>query len=206
MRKITFYLPFALFLSISLFLLSGLFSDPRKLESALLERPLPAFQLPELMTSQPLTEQDLLGQPYLLNIWGTWCPTCNAELAFMTELRQQGVRIIGLYYVEPLDSAFDAPFNLAALQADVKQKLREQGDPYQFNILDEHRTLIFDLGVSGAPETFLIDKNGVIRGHHIGDLNPQNWPALATQYQALVAEMSTNSATALASGAGDHNE
>lgn len=187
MRKLMFFAPFALFIGLSLFLLSGLFSDPRQIGSALVERQLPQFQLPDLMQpNKRWTADELKGEPYFLNVWGTWCPTCNAELAFLTELRQQGVRIVGLYYVQPLDSAFDERFNLAALQKDVRQKLTEQGDPYQFNILDEHRTLIFDLGVSGAPETFLIDAQGVIRAHHMGDINPQNWPALAEAYQQLV--------------------
>lgn len=188
MRKLMFFIPFVLFISMSVFLFSGLFSDPRQHGSALIERSLPAFQLPDLMTGQLKTEQDLVGQPYLLNVWGTWCPTCNAELGFLTELRQQGVRIIGLYYVQPLDAAFGDTFDLAALQADVSRKLQEQGDPYQFNLLDEHRSLIFDLGVAGAPETFLIDSAGKIRAHHLGDINPQNWPALAAQYQALLQE------------------
>ncbi len=188
MRKLLFFVPFVLFISMSVFLFSGLFSDPRQHGSALIERSLPAFQLPELMTGQVKTEQDLLGQPYFLNVWGTWCPTCNAELGFLTELRQQGVRIVGLYYVQPLDAAFGESFDLAALQSDVSRKLQEQGDPYQFNLLDEKRSLIFDLGVAGAPETFLIDRQGKIRAHHLGDINPQNWPALAAQYEALRRE------------------
>ncbi len=106
------------------------------------------------------------------------------------------MRIIGLYYVQPLDAAFGESFDLAALQQDVQRKLAEQGDPYQFNLLDEQRSLIFDLGVTGAPETFLIDRDGKIRAHHVGDINPQNWPALAAQYQALQAE-STNQTAAI---------
>ncbi len=194
MRKLMFFLPFVLFITMSVFLFSGLFSDPRQHGSALLQRDLPPFQLPELMTGQTKTAADLRGQPYLLNVWGTWCPTCNAELGFLTELRQQGVRIIGLYYVQPLDAAFGESFDLTALQQDVQRKLAEQGDPYQFNLLDEQRSLIFDLGVTGAPETFLIDRDGKIRAHHVGDINPQNWPALAAQYQALLAESANQTA------------
>ncbi len=186
MRKLMFFLPFLIFIGISVFLLSGLFSDPRQHDSALMERQMPKFQLPDLMQPNKIwTDPELKGQPYFLNVWGTWCPTCNAELAFLTELRQQGVRIIGLYYVQPLDSAFGETFHLKALQQDVQKKLAEQGDPYQFNMLDQQRTLIFDLGVSGAPETFLVDADGVIRAHHMGDINPQNWPALAAAYQQL---------------------
>ncbi len=123
---------------------------------------------------------------YLLNVWGTWCVTCNAELAYLTELREQGVMIVGLYYQQPVDAAFGEVFNLAALQQEVALKLEQQGNPYQWNILDKDRTLIFDLGVTGAPETFLVDAQGIIRYHHIGDINPQVWQQkLAAAYQSL---------------------
>lgn len=180
MHKLKFYLPLAAFLLLSVFLLSGLFSDPRQIESALLDKPVPEFSLPDL--DKPATQRtlaDLKGQVSLLNVWGLWCPTCNAELAFLTELRGQGVPIIGLYYVQPVDASFGDEFNPAKLQQDVARKLADQGNPYLFNMVDEQRKLIFDLGVTGAPETFIVDQQGVIRYHHIGDINPMNWPKLA---------------------------
>jgi len=187
MRKALFYVPLAAFLALSLFLLSGLFSDPRDHGSALIEKPLPAFSLPDLkQPERMITAEDLKGEVTLLNVWGLWCPTCNAELSFLTELRQQGVRIVGLYYVQPVDAAFGDSFDIKALRHDVEQKLAEQGDPYLFNIVDEKRSLIFDLGVTGAPEAFLIDRSGVIRHHHVGDINPQNWPQLKQRYQQLL--------------------
>ncbi len=189
MRKLQYFLPLTLFLALAVFLLSGLFSNPRDYGSALVNQPLPAFALPDLkQPTQLVRETDLKGKVYLLNVWGTWCATCNAELAFLTQLRQQGVAIIGLYYVQPPEAAFGEKFDMAQLQQEVARKLAEQGDPYQLNIVDEHRSLIFDLGVTGAPETFLIDANGMIRHHLVGDINEQNWPALEVQYQALVQE------------------
>jgi len=186
MRKAVFYVPLAAFLLLSLFLLSGLFSDPRDHGSALLEKPLPAFSLPELQQpSRQISTADFRGEVTLLNVWGLWCPTCNAELGFLTTLRQQGVRIVGLYYVQPVDAAFGEKFDLPTLQQQVRDKLTEQGDPYLFNAVDEQRSLIFDLGVTGAPETFIIDRDGVIRHHHVGDINPQNWPQLQRIYQQL---------------------
>lgn len=186
MAKLKFFLPLAAFLVLSGFLLSGLFSDPRKIESALLNRPVPAFSLPDLANpAQQRTRNDLTGRVTLLNVWGLWCPTCNAELAFLTELRQQGVAIVGLYYVQPVDSDFGDKFDIDQLRLDVARKLADQGDPYQFNVVDEQRSLIFDLGVTGAPETFIVDKTGTIRYHHIGDINPQNWPALAAVIRQL---------------------
>lgn len=197
MRKFLFFIPFVLFITLAAFLFSGLFSDPRQHGSALVSKSLPAFSLPNLMLPEErLTEHQLKGKVYLLNVWGLWCPTCNAELGFLTELRNQGIDIVGLYYVQPQDSAFGETFDLAKLQQDVVKKLQEQGDPYRLNILDEKRSLIFDLGVTGAPETFLIDAKGQIRAHHVGDINPQNWPALAAQYQALLQEAAENTPTA----------
>lgn len=185
MRKLVFYVPLTLFLGLLLFLLSGLFSDPMERSSVTINRPLPDFRLPDVMQPEHFwTPEQLRGETFLLNVWGTWCPTCNAELAYMTELRQQGVRIIGLYYVLPDDPMFGQRFDLAELQADVSNKLAQRGDPYQFNILDAQRRLSLDLGVSGAPETFIIDAQGIVREHHIGDLNPQVWRTkLAPIYQ-----------------------
>lgn len=188
MRKLQFFLPLALFLGLAVFLFSGLFSNPRDHGSALVAQPIPAFSLPDLREPTRLvTQADLKGKVYLLNVWGTWCATCNAELGFLTKLRQQGVQIIGLYYVQPSEAAFGEKFEMSALQQDVARKLAEQGDPYQFNIVDEHRSLIFDLGVTGAPETFLVDAQGVIRHHLVGDINEQNWPQLQAKYQALTS-------------------
>lgn len=190
MRKLFFYLPLALFLALSLFLLSGLFSDPMERSSATVGKGLPEFSLPDLMHPETQWNADkLIGETFLLNVWGTWCPTCNAELAYLTELRQQGVKIVGLYYDLPKDPTFDEPFNLTRLQQEVGEKLRQRGDPYQFNILDASRTLSLDLGVSGAPETFLIDADGVVRMHHIGDINPQIWRRkIAPLYQQWSAK------------------
>lgn len=185
MRKVLFYVPLVAFLALTLFLLSGLFSDPRERESASLNKTLPDFALADLMQPKKIwTPEKLKGETYLLNVWGTWCPTCNAELGYLAELRKQGVKIVGLYYELPRDPTFDAPFNLDVLQQDVQQKLAQQGDPYQFNMLDIKRSLSLDLGVSGAPETFIIDASGIVRAHHIGDINPVVWRSkLAPLYQ-----------------------
>lgn len=191
MRKALFYIPLVLFLSLAVFLLSGLFSDPRERDSAVIGRALPEFQLPDLQQpSKMWTPAALKGEAFLLNVWGVWCPTCNAELGYMTQLKnEQGVRIIGLYYVLPEDPMFGEVFNLQNLQAEVSTKLQNYGDPYQFNILDQQRRLSLDLGVSGAPEHFIVDAEGIIRAHHIGDINPQVWRSkLAPIYQQWAAK------------------
>ena len=193
MRKLMFYLPLVLFLTLALFLLSGLFSNPMERESVTTNKPLLAFSLPDLMQpAQRWQPAQLRGETFLLNVWGTWCPTCNAELSYMTELKQQGVKIIGLYYVLPADPLLGESFDLALLQADVSNKLQQRGNPYQFNILDADRSLSLDLGVSGAPETFIVDSNGIVREHHIGDINPQVWRnKLAPLYQKWRQQDST---------------
>ncbi|WP_019676467.1 thiol:disulfide interchange protein [Arsukibacterium perlucidum] len=185
MRKLLFFMPLALFLALASFLFSGLFSNPMERESVTTNKPLPAFNLPDLMNPEQRWQPELLlGETFLLNVWGTWCPTCNAELSYMTELKQQGVKIVGLYYVLPADPMLGERFDLTELQLDVSNKLQQQGNPYQFNILDFERSLALDLGVSGAPETFIIDSLGIVRAHHIGDINPQVWRnKLAPIYQ-----------------------
>lgn len=186
MRKMVFYVPLVLFLGLSLFLLSGLFSDPRERDSAVIGRPLPPFSLPDLANPDRVWSPEALkGETFLLNVWGVWCPTCNAELGYMTQLRNEyGVRIVGLYYVLPEDPMFGEVFNLAALQAEVSSKLQQFGNPYQFNILDQQRRLSLDLGVSGAPEHFIVDAEGIVRAHHIGDINAHVWRTkLASVYQ-----------------------
>lgn len=175
MKKLSFLLlPLGLFLALTFFLLQGLYSDPRALDSMQTGKALPPMQLVDVM--QPQTHYDnqlFTGEVTLLNVWGTWCVTCAVELPFLTQLREQGVRIVGLYY--PLDDPDFAPFNLNQLQGEVRQTLGRLGNPYQLNLLDQNRQYSLDLGVTGAPETFLVDQQGVVRLHHVGDLNQRVW-------------------------------
>ncbi len=190
-NKLIALTPLLIFALLSVFLFRGLFADPRELESGRVNQPLPAFNLPDLANPETRwTEQSLKGQVYLINVWGTWCPTCVAELGYLTELRERGINIVGLYYEQGYDPDFDGPFNLAALQQDVDKMLARAGNPYQFNMLDLSRKTLLDLGVSGAPETFLIDKNGTVLVHHAGDMNQRVWRTkFASLYQsALDAE------------------
>ena len=169
-------LPLVGFLGLSVFMGIGLFSDPRERESALIEKQFPEFSLPDLMDENTLhNRQTLVGEPLMVNVWGVWCVTCNAELGFLTQLRNQGVKIVGLYYEQEIDPDFGDTFDINQLRFDVTAKLTQRGDPYQYNMLDMTRSVSFDLGVTGAPETFLVDRNGVIRMHHIGDINPRVW-------------------------------
>ncbi|MFC3031767.1 redoxin family protein [Pseudoalteromonas fenneropenaei] len=175
-RKLLALVPLGVFLLLSVFLYQGLFGNPRELQTGRIGQEMPAFSLPDLMDENKTWQHtDLLGEVYLMNVWGTWCPTCLAELGYLTELRERGIKIVGLYYEQAYDPDFGDKFDVNALREEVSSMLARAGDPYAFNILDLSRTLALDLGVSGAPETFLVDKQGKILLHHTGDINERVW-------------------------------
>lgn len=192
-NKLWFFLaPFVIFLLLVGFLLKGLFSDPRERDSAIMNQSLPDFALNDLMVDGKQWQKDkLIGEAFLLNVWGTWCITCDQELPYLTELRQQGVKIVGLYY-DQSDPDFDEKLDIQQLRLGVSEKLLRLGNPYQFNIFDESREMLLDLGVTGAPETFLVDAKGVIRVHHLGDVNPRVWQS---KFAGLYAQLSDENGT-----------
>ncbi len=155
-------LPLGGFLILLWFLWQGLDNDPTLLPSALVNRPLPAFQASILEDPKRMvTPEDLKGEVALLNVWATWCPSCRAEHETLRTLAEQGVVIYGVNYKDERDKAL---YWLQAL-----------GDPYRLNINDEAGQLGIDLGVYGAPETYLLDKQGVIRYRHVGVLDERVW-------------------------------
>ena len=167
--------PLVLFLGMAALLYRGLYLDPSELPSALIGKPFPEFSLPGVQGGAPLTRASLLGKPALVNVWGTWCVACRVEHPVLTKLAQQGVVIYGVNYKD--------------INADALKWLKEFHDPYQLNINDEAGSLGLNLGVYGAPETFLIDAKGVIRYKHVGVIDETVWrEKLAGQYQALVDE------------------
>lgn len=170
-----FILPLGAFLLISVFLFSGLFSNPRYVNESQVDRQAPSFTLPDVMDASRHYDQHIFeGQVTLLNVWGVWCVTCAVELPYLTQLREQGVRIVGLYYEQEIDPDFGAK-PLPQIQREIQQQLDKLGNPYQFNMFDFDRSYSLDLGVTGAPETYLIDQTGKIRLHHIGDVNARVW-------------------------------
>ena len=181
-KALVFLLPLGAFLGLTLFLLKGLFSEPRYEVSVSVNKPIPDFQLVDVMNPNKMYDKStFVGQKTLLNVWGVWCVTCAVELPYLTDLRDQGVRIVGLYYQLNSDPDFGVT-PLSQLQWEIRQMLGKYGDPYQFNIFDEQRSYGMDLGVTGAPETFLIDEQGTVRVHHVGDLNPRVWQEKFAQY------------------------
>ena len=175
MRRWMLLAPLVLFLAMAALLYRGLYLDPSELPSALIGKPFPEFSLPAVQDGKPLTRNDLLGKPALVNVWGTWCVACRVEHPVLTKLAEQGVVIYGVNYKD--------------VNADAVKWLSEFHDPYQLNINDEAGSLGLNLGVYGAPETFLIDARGVIRYKHVGVIDQTVWrEKLAAQYQALVEE------------------
>ncbi|RJG09808.1 DsbE family thiol:disulfide interchange protein [Pseudomonas cavernicola] len=175
MKRVILLLPLAVFLIGAVFLYRGLFLDPSELPSALIGKPVPAFSLPAVEGEKVLTQADLLGKPALLNVWATWCVACRVEHPVLNKLAQQGVRIYGVNYKDD---------NAAALKW-----LKEFHNPYQLNIRDEQGSLGLNLGVYGAPETFLIDSKGTIRHKFVGVIDERVWrEQLAPLYQGLVDE------------------
>ncbi|MCU5772831.1 DsbE family thiol:disulfide interchange protein [Erwiniaceae bacterium BAC15a-03b] len=168
MNKKILYIPLVLFLLLAAALLYQLSrnangDDPTLLESALIGKPVPQFKLESLDQPGKIYDQAVLndGQPILLNVWATWCPTCRAEHQYLNTLAQQGIRVVGLNYKDNRQKAVNW--------------LNTLGNPYALSLYDGNGMLGLDLGVYGAPETFLIDGNGIIRYRHAGDMNERVW-------------------------------
>ncbi|GGK05372.1 DsbE family thiol:disulfide interchange protein [Pseudomonas matsuisoli] len=177
MRRLIFAVPLLVFLGIAAFLYRGLFLDPAELPSALIDKPFPAFSLSGVADERPITQLDLRGKPSLVNIWGTWCVACRTEHPVLNKIAASGVNIHGVNYKDDIAAA--------------RKWLSDFHDPYTLNISDPQGTLGLDLGVYGAPETFLVDARGIIRYKHVGIVDERVWrEQLAPRYQQLVDEAS----------------
>lgn len=159
MKRKVLLIPLIIFLAIAAALLWQLArnaegDDPTNLESALIGKPVPKFRLESLDNPGQFYQADVLtqGKPVLLNVWATWCPTCRAEHQYLNQLSAQGIRVVGMNYKDDRQKAISW--------------LKELGNPYALSLFDGDGMLGLDLGVYGAPETFLIDGNGIIRYRH----------------------------------------
>ena len=148
--------PLALFILVAGFLGYGLNLNPRELPSALLNKPVPQFERVRLdLPDATFSPDDMKGKVWLLNVWGSWCVACHAEHPFLMELaRRQEVPLVGLNYKDKREDAL--------------QWLQRYGNPYLLTAVDLDGRVGIDLGVYGTPETFVIDKQGMIRYKHIG--------------------------------------
>ena len=158
-----YLIPLVLFLALVAFLAIGLGRDPREVPSPLINKPAPAFRLVELKNpSRSFSSEEMRGKVWLLNVWASWCVACRDEHPMLLELaRRNDIPIYGLNYK-------DKP-------TDAISWLNELGDPYVLSVSDLDGRVGIDYGVYGAPETFLIDRDGVIRLKHIGPITPAVW-------------------------------
>lgn len=171
-QRLVFLTPLIIALGLGLILFTAIGKDPTKLETARLNDPVPLFELNLLKDEQKKVNQiALTGDVILLNVWATWCPSCRAEHGYLEALAKQGVKIVGLNYKDERGAALEW--------------LQKLGNPYAFNIFDPHGELGFDLGVYGAPETYLIDHTGIVRHRHVGELNDRTWKPIQPLYEQL---------------------
>lgn len=159
--RLKLFIPLAMFALLAGFLMRGLSLDPKEMPSALIDQALPDFALNQLGQSNTLQRADVIGRVSLFNIWATWCISCRVEHPYLGQLAQQGVPIYGINYKDEDDAA--------------AQWLQELGDPYVLNIADREGLLGLDLGVYGAPETYLVDAQGIIRYRHVGVVDERVW-------------------------------
>lgn len=156
-----YLIPLGLFLVLVVFLAIGLTREPNKLPSALLNKPAPAFRLPQLEDrTKTFAAEDMRGKVWLMNVWASWCIACRDEHPYLSGYAKT-VPIIGLNYKDKPEDALSW--------------LAELGDPYVLSAADLDGRVAIDYGVYGAPETYVIDKNGTIRLKHVGPVMPDVW-------------------------------
>ena len=169
-----YLLPLLVFVLLAGFLAVGLKRDPREVPSPLIDKPAPAFSLPQLdAPGQQVSPKDLLGQVWLLNVWASWCVACRQEHPLLVDVSKAGqVKLYGLNYKDKREDALGW--------------LQQFGNPYLKSMSDTEGLVGIDYGVYGVPETFVIDKQGVIRYKQIGPVTPE---ALRDTLLPLVAKL-----------------
>lgn len=177
--KVWFLIPLIVFLGLMVMLYMRLGKPTDIVTNTALERPVPAFELPLLSdTSRIMTNENLPDEPFLMNIWGSWCPTCIVEHPFLMQLEERGVNLVGVNYKDEIGNALSY--------------LNRGGDPFSMSIQDLSGQFALDLGLTGAPETFIVDGNGVIRQHIIGEINEANWQERITPCLMVLNEANKN--------------
>lgn len=159
MKRLWYALPVVFALALGLLFERGLDLDPQAMPTALVSQPLPDLAVPVLGADRTASPTDIQG-PALINVWATWCIACVVEHPYLNFLAKS-VPIYGLNYKDDNDKAL--------------QWLREKGNPYRFNFADQDGQLGLEFGVTGAPETYLIDANGDIVLRHQGVMDAKVW-------------------------------
>lgn len=172
--RLRLLIPLGIFLVLSGFLAAGLFLNPSQVPSPLIGKPAPEFELPRLHEpARMTTNSDMQGQVWMLNVWASWCVSCRYEHPLLVELaREQILPIYGLNYKDRREDAI--------------AWLRNFGDPYVFSGFDMDGRVGMDFGVYGVPETYIIDREGVIRYKHIGPITAD---ALQGKILPLIREL-----------------
>jgi len=169
-----FLLPLGIFITLVLFLGVGLRLNPREIPSPFIDKAAPSFKLTQLHdAAKTIAPQDMAGQVWLLNVWASWCVSCRQEHPVLMDLAKQGVvPILGLNYKDTREAG--------------SGWLRQYGNPYQISAFDSDGRVGIDYGVYGVPETFVIDKRGVIRMKHVGPVTQQ---VIVEKFLPLIKEL-----------------
>ena len=175
MKVLRYLIPLAIFGLLVAFFAIGLTRDPRQVPSPLVDKPAPAFKLAQLHESQlAFAPEDMKGKVWLLNVWASWCVSCRVEHPLLVEMsKQRIVPIVGLNYKDKRE--------------DGVQWLAKFGNPYTLSAYDLDGRVGIDFGVYGVPESFLIDKQGIIRYKQIGPITPE---ALEKKILPLIRKLS----------------
>lgn len=175
MKKWLLFTPLLIVFAISILLFIGLHQDPKKIASALIGKPVPEFYQADLFQpEQLLTNRTLPKKPFLLNVWGSWCHYCKQEHPLLNKLAEQGVAIVGLNYRDKAENA--------------RLMLQQQGNPFVMVIDDAQGKFALQLGVDGAPETYLVDEQGIIRYRYEGMIDEKIWLSeLKPKLEKLIA-------------------
>ncbi|MBB6227139.1 cytochrome c biogenesis protein CcmG/thiol:disulfide interchange protein DsbE [Polymorphobacter multimanifer] len=165
MKRLLFLLPILAFVGLFAVFGVGLTHDPKLLPSQLIDRPLPEFELPGIAEAPGggpgFASASIRGEPALLNVFASWCAACPQEHPVLTRIAEEGVPVYGLAWK-------DVP-------ADSRGWLEKWGNPYVKVAADEAGRTAIDLGVTGVPETFIVDKRGRVRYKQIGPISPEQW-------------------------------
>lgn len=180
MQRLKLFLPLIVFAIIAIFFYTMVSRidqgkyNPQDLPSALINKPFPSFGLPKLEDlTVSLQQKDLLGRITLVNVWATWCPSCHVEHGYLNYLAsEKDIAIVGVNYKDKAPAA--------------QRWLQTKGNPYRFNIFDPDGVLGLDLGVTGAPETYVVDHRGFIRFRYQGPLNEVVWQG---KFRALMEQL-----------------
>ena len=150
----------AAFFALVALLAVGLTRDPRQVPSPLVDKPAPAFELPQLGDGSRFSPAEMRGKVWLLNVWASWCVSCREEHPVLIDFsRTKRVPLVGLNYKDARDDAL--------------KWLARYGDPYQLSVVDRDGRIGIDYGVYGVPETYVIDRAGIIRYKQIGPVTPE---------------------------------